>query len=327
MLKLILLLLTLLDYQTAYQQIKKSDGWVRITKGEPIIACFSICKSGNNLIIGGVSREMSSIFYTDEKEIEWKTSGYIGDYATSFLSHKGFLLAGTKSKGILKSTNDGKTWFATNGLTPNGVISLIEHNNIIVAGTTSGLIYISSNDGIDWELRKELNRTINCIVSSFTYLFVATCDIGIIYSSDNGYTFDYLIKGQESPRGDFHSLIIYNRKIYTGSHSDGVHIFNLSDFSSDGWYYDFIGINNSPCLNSLLKIEKYLIGGTEGCGIFILPDDKTEWIDFRQGIENQNVKCLLKGKEYIYAGVIQYDRNNQSYGIYRRKINELFEMN
>src|SRR6188768_3844800 len=67
----------------------------------------------------------------------------------SLVSNGTKLFAGTYSKGVYYSTNNGTNWVQTS-LTNRDVRSLAIIGNYVIAGTRDHGIYYSSNNGTNW---------------------------------------------------------------------------------------------------------------------------------------------------------------------------------
>ncbi len=92
----------------------------------------------------------NKIFYTSNRGSTWDST-VVSGCISSFTTLANDLYAGVYQHGVLKSTDNGITWFDSNsGFTPFlSVRKLITNGNDLIAGTDSG-IYISTNNGLNW---------------------------------------------------------------------------------------------------------------------------------------------------------------------------------
>lgn len=122
---------------------------------------------------------------------QWKqTSGPPGISINIFYNFNGFLYAGTSSKGVFKSRDNGATWNTANtGIENLQVKALVSNGQALYAGTNHG-VFVSLNGGNNWLPAN--SQMENKIIASFLvtngYLFAGTIGQGLYKSSDNGKT-------------------------------------------------------------------------------------------------------------------------------------------
>src|SRR5262245_35078314 len=83
---------------------------------------------------------------------QWtKTSGPPGTNVNYFYNSGNILFAGTSSKGVYRSFDDGVTWQAANtGISNSSVFALISDAAFLYAGTNSG-VFRSDDNGETWQ--------------------------------------------------------------------------------------------------------------------------------------------------------------------------------
>src|SRR5690554_1998241 len=85
---------------------------------------------------------------------DWEqTNGpFGGDIRSLTVSSNGYVFAGTKGGGVLRTTNDGEEWVKVNsGLTGMDVHALaVNSNGHIFAGALDGGVFRSTNNGGSW---------------------------------------------------------------------------------------------------------------------------------------------------------------------------------
>src|SRR5215212_5220424 len=82
---------------------------------------------------------------------QWvKTAGPPGINVNVFFDNGSFLFAGTSSKGVFRSSNQGASWTPVNsGLANATVLSFTKDQTYLYAGTNEG-VFRSSNNGSTW---------------------------------------------------------------------------------------------------------------------------------------------------------------------------------
>jgi photosystem II stability/assembly factor-like uncharacterized protein len=195
------------------------------------------------------------LFKSTDGGINWEDLGIeieIGAIAIN-TGIPNILYVGTKSMGISKSNDGGRTWVdVNNGLAKANGDNYVEildlaidskTPSIIYAGTNNGEIYRSTNDGANWEVINTgfSNTSIKVIVtdpSKSTILYAVTEGEGIIKSTNNGGTWSTINNGLTET--NIISLAIdpsTSTTIYAGTLDSG--IFKSTD-GGDHWSEVFI---------------------------------------------------------------------------------------
>jgi photosystem II stability/assembly factor-like uncharacterized protein len=122
---------------------------------------------------------------------QWiKTAGPPGINVNVFFNSGSFLFAGTSSKGVFRSSNQGTTWTPVNrGLENATILSFANDQTYIYAGTNKG-VYRSSNNGTTWTAANNGIQTqlVTNMVIGGGFLFAGTAGQGVYRSADQGNT-------------------------------------------------------------------------------------------------------------------------------------------
>ena len=122
---------------------------------------------------------------------QWiKTTGPPGINVNTFFNSGSFVFAGTSSKGVFRSSNQGASWTAVNsGLENATVFSFTKDQTYLYAGTNRG-VYRSSNNGVSWAAANngiETQLVTNMVIGG-GFLFAGTAGLGVYRSADQGNT-------------------------------------------------------------------------------------------------------------------------------------------
>lgn len=122
---------------------------------------------------------------------QWtKTAGPPGINVNVFFDNGSFLFAGTSSKGVMRSSNQGASWTpANNGLENATVLSFTKDQTYLYAGTNKG-VYRSSNNGVTWIPANNgiENQLVMNMAIGRGFLFAGTSGQGVYRSADKGNT-------------------------------------------------------------------------------------------------------------------------------------------
>lgn len=131
------------------------------------------------------------LLFNEAVHAQWaKTAGPPGINVNTFFNSGSFLFAGTSSKGVFKSSDQGATWTAANsGLENATVLSLAKDQTYLYAGTNTG-VYRSSNNGATWIAANngiETQLVTNMVIGG-GFLFAGTAGQGVYRSANQGNT-------------------------------------------------------------------------------------------------------------------------------------------
>jgi hypothetical protein len=119
-----------------------------------------------------------SMFFSTNNGLNWEIdTAFSSNWASSLAVNSGNIFAGTYSRGVVLSSNNGKSWLAVNsGLTDTNVRSLIVSGNNIFAGTYTGGVFLSTNNGASWTAAGLKDQSIFSLAVNESYLFAGTTD-------------------------------------------------------------------------------------------------------------------------------------------------------
>lgn len=208
------------------------------------------------------------------------------------------ILTGTWN-GFVQSTDDGTTWntFTPAGIPADNAIWSIEMiNNTLFAGTT-GHIYKSSDNGNTWtEISTGIaeDARITSIVKSGDDVFAGSSNDGVFKFTNNetGWT------AINTNLTDTHisQLLVLNNKLFAVTLT-GVFI---SDNSGTSWEADSSGLENVNCI---VAVNKHLIAGTDGSGVYHSVDKGVTWTSLSSGLpDDSRIWSITVSEDSIFAG-------------------------
>ncbi len=177
---------------------------------------------GNTLVAGCENFEL----YSEDSGVTWKPSssgfGYyqVGNIIT--FAQKSFC---TNGFGVYQSIDSGLNWFYLPG-SPTDDYSFGSVENDLVVSTDSG-ISISRDSGVSWTLEDTTAKDFSDLTTIGPSLFAISYSRGILYSSDEGDTWDTINGGLAL--GD--KIGVLGDKLIA---TDG-HYFYVSISKSSGW--------------------------------------------------------------------------------------------
>ena len=179
-----------------------------------------------------------------------------------------YILAGTISNGVYRSTDNGASWLQTglpnlwveclltagSGMVYAGTVKLIDGTSLKVG------LYISSDGGATWSPPSLINHTVQAIAVKDNMIFAGTHSSGLYVSADTGVTW---------------KLLNDSLKTYNGLHT--------------------------PDVTALLVDGGNLVAGTNA-GVFISADNGKVWTG--DGMRNMYIHALAIGGSGAPAGKI-----------------------
>jgi hypothetical protein len=239
-------------YNNGIDQYQSSDpDWVMVGAGLPVTAApfFKLLPCGNNLVLlaqgGGIyysgneGNTWTKSTIPDTVSASWMTS--VGttlfvnsgsglwrslDYGVSWEAVPGTALMGRLGATvtgsmlfsftdsiIYSSSNNGKSWTATNYMLPDSlpIQELFYYNGSIYASSFNAGFYRSPANPISWTIVKSANglsSSIYSMIGSGNSVYIAT-GLGVFRSTDNGVSFSSttLVQG-------CHDLAFYNSYLF-----------------------------------------------------------------------------------------------------------------
>jgi photosystem II stability/assembly factor-like uncharacterized protein len=227
------------------------------------------------------------------------------------INSNGDIFAGTKSRGLFRSTDNGSSWtnlgFTNAWVHGNGIVITPSEEILIAVDNqdATGGVFRSSNNGNSWDtLGLTFNAEIAIALNSSGNIFVGTAAQGVYRSTDNGLNFIQVNQGlNDTSLSPVSFTINTSGHIFVGTVSGGG-VFRSTD-NGDNWVQINNGITNYKIL-SLTNSNGYIFAGAEGGGVFRSTDNGNNWSQINQGItagQGYFVNSLLINQSgYIFAG-------------------------
>lgn len=152
------------------------DSWERRIAGLSDLDIHCFLSHEESLIIG----TSVGLFKTENLGNQWlRVGSTVGYYINCIKRVQDGIIIGTKSRGILKSTDEMATWTSLSADLPNvNVSSLILHGSELIAALPDNGVFKSLDSGISWQdITFDLpNRVINILISDGAYIYAGTND-------------------------------------------------------------------------------------------------------------------------------------------------------
>jgi len=225
---------------------------------------------------------------------QWQqTNGPLGGTVLSMLQHGAYIFAGTKTKGIYLSSNNGDSWFQTFAeLSP--VNDLTFNTNNLFAACSTG-VYRSTNEGLNWV--RILNENAYEIDASGVNIYVGTLGHGIFVSSNNGVTWT-------NPEYDLPvvSISASENEVYAGIANIYITPPKLIYSSNYGQNWNQIP-NYSFFVTTILISDSTVFVGTVNQGIQFTTNKGVSWNN--TSITNKNISFIKKKDNLMFAGIYE----------------------
>lgn len=257
---------------------------------------------------------------------EWVTNGPVGGHIYTIVSSSdgNLIWCGTKSSGIFRSTNGGRTWTsANNGITmPTSIAALSiskTNENILYAGSSIGRIYKSTNGGETWNLTgaDSTGFPVNSLAIDPTnsdVVYAARRGLflqgGLFKTIDGGSTWKILENGLPVSN-DTRAVTVHpdsSKVVYVGIYGispwiqGGVY---KSTNSGESWTAVNTGLSNISIISLAIdSIDgKTVYAGTGDGGIYRTTNAGSNWSVINVGIDNKNIKVVFVDKTgIVYSG-------------------------
>ena len=235
------------------------------------------------------------------------------------------LFAGTRTNGVFRSTNTGKSWSAINeGLTNPHIYTLFFNQRNIYAGTDSGA-FRSMDNGDNWiainsgfEIEKVFR--IYSFTSSDKYLFAGSNGNGVFRSSDNGENWIAINSGITNMQVS--CLLSYEKYLFAGTYGG---IFVSVD-DGDSWQAINERLPNRLYpntksmwlyVNTILMSGEKLFIGTEEDGIYSSTNFGETWIPVNLDLNQVRVHSLIGNPSNLITstrkGIFRSTDNGESW--------------
>lgn len=239
------------------------------------------------------------------------------DSISCLVANDTIALAGTYSKGLFISRNDGSTWSPINsGLTDDHIISVATISNglggtNLFAGTWLSGLFCSTNSGTSWfAIDSGLTNTkVMCMAISGNNLIAGTWGGGAFLSTDNGSIWEASDSGLT---GIFiTSLLVTSdiegaRNLFAGTTvaaSTNSPTYDVGVFVStnDGRGWEKTGLKDKA-ISCLAATGSTLFASTYGLGVFLSSDEGANWTVADSGMPTRSPYSLIIHGSDLYAG-------------------------
>jgi photosystem II stability/assembly factor-like uncharacterized protein len=237
---------------------------------------------------------------------QWvQTNGPFAGIVTALLAKDNYILLGTQTGGVYRSTDNGLSWTSSsNGLyaTP----TTLEVDGFAVMGSnvyaaTAWGVSLSTDNGISWTTVQSgmPSGRVYALAVSGNNLFAASGS-AIYYSSNNGtswnaanvgwpLTYHVTALGSVSSGGGVNTLL-------AATNGGGIY---ASGSNGNTWFAVNTGLTGTD-VRSLLVSGTTMYAGTNGGGLFRSTNNGSNWTNL--GLMNMNVSALAMSGTTLYAG-------------------------
>jgi len=216
----------------------------------------------------------------------------------------GTLFNYTWNDELFRSIDNGVNFIEDmNGFSGVYVSSLILLNDQLVASTSRGN-FASNNLGENWSpiIIDTANQFFSSILQFKSSSFLSTKNLGIIFSPDNGTTWE---KRNEGLGGLFVSKLIKSKdKLFNVSRKiQGISALYYSTNLGINWIESKINAEKEYFVNEIIEFNDNLFIGTHSEGIFRSTNNGNTWFSCSIGLDdyNPNIPILFALNDKIYA--------------------------
>lgn len=301
-----------------FRSIDNGLSWVSVFQiGGPYVRCFF---AKDNVILAGVTK---GIVQSSDGGQTWKvifsdSTSYFEVKSITFNKWTSTFLAGiadTTSYGVIRSTDDGKTWQkANNGLGDLHVLSVAsDDSGVLYAGTEKKGLYCSSDNGNSWTKVVGINgakkeaREILVVRSDLIFVGFGWDGIG------DGGVFKYDGKSwtQIVPDSVYSimSLAVKGKSLLVGTSS--------SLYRVDGVIDTPVGVEETPSVPSSFRLEQNYPNPFNPSTVIRYSVPKTGLVNISVfNLLSQEVKILVNEVKSAGAHEVSFNASNLSSGIY-----------
>jgi len=226
----------------------------------------------------------------------------------SFADDGTAIYAGTASRGVWKSTNNGANWFqlGTSGLADSAIRTIFINGSDFYVGTLSKGIYYSNDGGNTWTARNNgfpgtpagSGVDVRYILSYSGNLYAAVAGNGIYRSPDNGMNWTAINAGLPPPGNDrnINHILVNDNTLYIC----GRGIWKSID-NGDNWTADTAGLPYKYVYN-LVSTGGFMYASTFGIGVYQRPSSGGTWLPYNNNwFLPMEVRSLSTDGTYLYA--------------------------
>ncbi len=228
---------------------------------------------------------------------------YNSNVTCFYVSKAGYILAGTSSKGIFISSDDGDTWLNL-GLLNISIASIaVDTLDRIFAGTRGSGIYISSASHDEWGKANpdfDFHTFSSMLITSENIIFAG--GTGIYRSTNDGKAWE--LKNNGLGNWPVYSLVLNQKgNIYAGTDLGG---FFISSDKGETWNKSNEGLTNIELTSLATNSSAHIFAGTWRGGVFRSIDYGMNWAVVDSGLTNNQIYSLVvSSNNYLFAGTLR----------------------
>jgi ligand-binding sensor domain-containing protein len=235
------------------------------------------------------------VFRSADNGAMWTKADFPNIDVIALAEYESMIVAGTRDRGVFRST-DGVHWISINtGLQDVHVASLAFMGSSIFAGTPSG-VFTTNDGGNYWSSVGAglTNSDVRSLVYSDTLMFAGTNGGGV-------FKFNYVRRtwtAVNTGLADLNvlSLTSSGKKLYAGT-SRGVF---LSTNNGASWIPVGTGLPDVP-VAALVIFERNIFAGTAN-GVFVSTETDARWAAVNTGLPNASVNALAVSYTTLFVG-------------------------
>jgi hypothetical protein len=235
----------------------------------------------------------------------WSQTSLNNQFVYSLAVNGSNIFAGTYTSGVYVSTNNGATWTQTS-LNNQYVVSLAVSGSYIFAGVYYNGVYVSTNNGATWTQTTLNTGDVYSLAVSGSNIIAGKYLNGVYISSNNGGTWTQTALNNQT----IQSLFVNGNDVYAGTYySAGIY-----KSTNNGATWNRYGLSNRSVYSFALSGNS-IIAGSDGYGVFVSPNNDTNWVQRNEGLVGmERVYGLCTLNNYIIAAT--------DYSLYRRGLIE-----
>ena len=245
---------------------------------------------------------LNSAFYIQNSNAQWVTS-YSGIGATysvySIASSGTNLVAGTYSKGVYTSTNNGQNW-TQSAFNNKSVKCLAVSGSTVYAGTNDLLspagVWVSNTNGLTWTQTSMNNRVVNALLVNGTSIFAGVNDNGIWVSSNGGTNWTKTTFPDISVK----ALAISGSYIFAGTVSSMVGYKGVWVSTNNGSSWTSFTATADKDVYSLAVNGSSVFAGTSSNGVIYSNNSGTNWT--QSALNNKSINSVVVYSGNVFAG-------------------------
>jgi hypothetical protein len=235
-----------------------------------------------------------------ESQAQWVPTNGPGDSSTvqRLIVSGQYLLAGTDSKGMYLSSDEGSSWnHVANGFPDSGKVTFIKSvgPGLLFAGVDHwGNFFYSTNNGLQWQFTGGIPDVVG-ITSRGSKVFVASVSYGVVVSSDSGGLWTFAGKGL--PQQEVSSIVAVGRQLFVGT---GWHGIFVSTDDGESWS----PVDQSPPVALIWSFAvngRNIFAGSYGGGVYRADSTGLNWTPSDSGIANPWVIKLVADGTALFA--------------------------